>query len=103
MNLVTSPPSVLKLPNVDKQLISYILDEVVETKPQVKFGDIGGQDEAKRALEEVVILPVLRPEVRQTNVIEEDNEFLSSYSPVCEVLYEEFFSLDLRAMARLCW
>ena len=34
-------PSILKLPNVDKQLISYILDEIIENKPQVKFDDIG--------------------------------------------------------------
>ncbi|CAF4688204.1 unnamed protein product, partial [Rotaria magnacalcarata] len=32
--------ALLKLPNVDKQLISYILDEVIETKPNVKFTDI---------------------------------------------------------------
>ncbi|CAF2092591.1 unnamed protein product [Rotaria magnacalcarata] len=55
--------ALLKLPNVDKQLISYILDEVIETKPNVKFTDIDGQEGAKRALEEAVILPVLRPEM----------------------------------------
>lgn len=51
------------MPNVDPQLISYILDEVIENRPTVKFGDIGGQESAKRALEEAVILPVLRPEM----------------------------------------
>ncbi|CAF3935309.1 unnamed protein product [Rotaria sp. Silwood2] len=56
-------PSLLKLPNVEKQLISYILDEVIENKPNVKFTDVDGQEKAKRALEEAVILPVLRPEV----------------------------------------
>ncbi|CAF0956865.1 unnamed protein product [Adineta steineri] len=53
----------LKLPNVEPKLISYILDEVIENSPHVKFSDIGGQDGAKRALEEAVILPVLRPEM----------------------------------------
>ncbi|CAF0844408.1 unnamed protein product [Adineta steineri] len=53
----------LKLPNVDPQLILYILDEVIENSPHVKFDDIGGQESAKRALEEAVILPVLRPEM----------------------------------------
>lgn len=51
------------MPNVDPKLISYILDEVIENKPNVKFDDVGGQDSAKRALEEAVILPVLRPEM----------------------------------------
>ncbi|CAF4714079.1 unnamed protein product [Rotaria socialis] len=53
----------LKLPNVDPKLVSYILDEVIENRPHVKFNDISGQEGAKRALEEAVILPVLRPEL----------------------------------------
>ncbi|CAF0949618.1 unnamed protein product, partial [Adineta ricciae] len=53
----------LKLPNVEPKLVSYILDEVIENRPHVKFDDIGGQEGAKRALEEAVILPVLRPEM----------------------------------------
>ncbi|CAM4743094.1 unnamed protein product [Rotaria magnacalcarata] len=53
----------LKLPNVEPKLVSYILDEVIENRPHVKFNDISGQDGAKRALEEAVILPVLRPEL----------------------------------------
>ena len=31
----------LKLPNVEPKLISYILDEVIENRPHVKFDDIG--------------------------------------------------------------
>ena len=31
----------LKLPNVETKLISYILDEVIENRPHVKFEDIG--------------------------------------------------------------
>ncbi|CAF3921791.1 unnamed protein product [Rotaria sordida] len=53
----------LKLPNVEPKLVSYILDEVIENRPHVKFDDISGQEGAKRALEEAVILPVLRPEM----------------------------------------
>ncbi|CAM4952360.1 unnamed protein product [Rotaria socialis] len=53
----------LKLPNVDPKLVSYILDEVIENRLHVKFNDISGQEGAKRALEEAVILPVLRPEL----------------------------------------
>ncbi|CAF2920030.1 unnamed protein product [Rotaria sp. Silwood2] len=53
----------LKLPNVEQKLVSYILDEVIENRPHVKLDDISGQEGAKRALEEAVILPVLRPEM----------------------------------------
>ncbi|CAF1000656.1 unnamed protein product [Rotaria sp. Silwood1] len=53
----------LKLPNVEPKLVSYILNEVIENRPHVKFDDISGQQGAKRALEEAVILPVLRPEM----------------------------------------
>lgn len=31
----------LKLPNVEPKLVSYILDEVIENRPHVKFDDIG--------------------------------------------------------------
>jgi SpoVK/Ycf46/Vps4 family AAA+-type ATPase len=57
---------------------------VIENSPHVKFDDIGkfkssfkisiislftgGQEGAKRALEEAVILPVLRPEVNYSNI-----------------------------------
>ncbi|CAF1597397.1 unnamed protein product [Didymodactylos carnosus] len=60
---VSQKRPLLKLPNVEPKLITYILDEVVEDKPNVKFTDIAGQERAKRALEEAVILPVLRPEL----------------------------------------
>jgi len=50
----------LKLPNVDKQMIEIILDEIVEQK-NVKFSDIIGQDKAKQALTESVILPTINP------------------------------------------
>lgn len=54
----------IKIPNVEPKLVSTILDEMIEKKPTVKFNDIGGQNRAKRALEETVILPVVRPEVK---------------------------------------
>ncbi|XP_030052266.1 spastin isoform X2 [Microcaecilia unicolor] len=49
--------------NVDSTLANLILNEVVDNGPAVKFCEIAGQDLAKQALQEIVILPSLRPEL----------------------------------------
>ncbi|XP_033368506.1 spastin isoform X4 [Parus major] len=49
--------------NVDSNLANLILNEVVDSGPAVKFDDIAGQELAKQALQEIVILPSLRPEL----------------------------------------
>ncbi|XP_055956771.1 spastin isoform X1 [Patella vulgata] len=51
------------LKNVDKKLANMILNEVVDQGPAVNFSEIAGQDVAKQALQEIVILPALRPEL----------------------------------------
>lgn len=51
------------LKGVDSRLAHLILDEVVDGAPPVLFSDIAGQDVAKQALSEMVILPTDRPEV----------------------------------------
>jgi len=49
---------------VDSKLVETILNEVVPRGMcGVKFGDISGQDKAKEALHEMVVLPSLRPEL----------------------------------------
>ncbi|RUS79883.1 hypothetical protein EGW08_012361, partial [Elysia chlorotica] len=53
----------VKLKNVDKKLGEIILSEVLCQGSQVSFNDIAGQDNAKQALQEIVILPALRPEL----------------------------------------
>ncbi|KAF4794947.1 Spastin [Turdus rufiventris] len=50
--------------NVDSNLANLILNEVVDSGPAVKFDDIAGQELAKQALQEIVILPSLRPEAK---------------------------------------
>uniref|UniRef100_H2RJF6 microtubule-severing ATPase n=1 Tax=Takifugu rubripes TaxID=31033 RepID=H2RJF6_TAKRU len=49
--------------NVDSKLASLILNEIVESGASVSFEDIAGQELAKQALQEIVILPALRPEL----------------------------------------
>uniref|UniRef100_A0A665WB50 microtubule-severing ATPase n=1 Tax=Echeneis naucrates TaxID=173247 RepID=A0A665WB50_ECHNA len=49
--------------NVDSKLANLILNEIVDSGASVSFGDIAGQDLAKQALQEIVILPALRPEL----------------------------------------
>ncbi|XP_069091102.1 spastin isoform X1 [Pleurodeles waltl] len=49
--------------NVDSNLANLIMNEIVDSGPSVKFSDIAGQDLAKQALQEIVILPSIRPEL----------------------------------------
>ncbi|XP_067681387.1 spastin-like isoform X2 [Haliotis asinina] len=55
--------SLAGLKNVDKKLANMILNEVIDQGPTVSFSDIAGQHIAKQALQEIVILPALRPEL----------------------------------------
>ncbi|MBN3292816.1 SPAST protein, partial [Polypterus senegalus] len=50
--------------NVDSRLAHLILNEIVDSGPSVHFDDVAGQDLAKQALQEIVILPALRPEAK---------------------------------------
>ncbi|XP_061600584.1 spastin-like isoform X2 [Cololabis saira] len=49
--------------NVDSKLANLILNEIVDRGASVSFDDISGQSLAKQALQEIVILPALRPEL----------------------------------------
>jgi len=48
---------------VDSKLASLILDEIIDGGAGVSFSDIAGLSLAKQALQEIVILPMLRPEL----------------------------------------
>ncbi|XP_058134336.1 spastin isoform X4 [Dasypus novemcinctus] len=49
--------------NVDSNLANLIMNEIVDNGTAVKFEDVAGQELAKQALQEIVILPSLRPEL----------------------------------------
>ncbi|XP_017890071.1 spastin isoform X2 [Ceratina calcarata] len=51
------------LKGIDPKLAQVILDEILEGGTAVHWEDIAGQDTAKQALQEMVILPSLRPEL----------------------------------------
>ncbi|KAG8444218.1 hypothetical protein GDO86_009415 [Hymenochirus boettgeri] len=51
------------LRNVDSNLANLILNEIVDSGPSVNFADVAGQELAKQALQEIVILPSIRPEL----------------------------------------
>ena len=71
----TSIGKKLKIPNVDERLVEFIMDEIVDSGHTVQFDHIAGQEKAKQALNELVILPALNPEVNQN----EHAKFLLKY------------------------
>ncbi|XP_033215972.1 spastin isoform X2 [Belonocnema kinseyi] len=62
-NRGTPTRKVSNLKGVDPKLAQVILDEILEGGAAVQWDDIAGQETAKQALQEMVILPSLRPEL----------------------------------------
>ncbi|XP_030370788.1 spastin isoform X2 [Scaptodrosophila lebanonensis] len=54
---------VVSVKGVEQKLVQLILDEIVEGGAKVEWSDIAGQEVAKQALQEMVILPSVRPEL----------------------------------------
>uniref|UniRef100_A0A182P867 microtubule-severing ATPase n=1 Tax=Anopheles epiroticus TaxID=199890 RepID=A0A182P867_9DIPT len=53
----------ISVKGVDPKLVQIIMDEIVEGGAKVQWQDIAGQEVAKQALQEMVILPSVRPEL----------------------------------------
>ncbi|XP_035720863.1 spastin-like isoform X2 [Vespa mandarinia] len=62
-NRSTPTRKVPLLKGVDPKLAQVILDEILEGGTAIQWEDIAGQETAKQALQEMVILPSLRPEL----------------------------------------
>lgn len=60
---LTPSAQTIQVKGVDSKLVQIIMDEIVEGGAKVKWTDIAGQDVAKQALQEMVILPSVRPEL----------------------------------------
>lgn len=59
----TPSAQMIQVKGVDNKLVQIIMDEIVEGGAKVKWTDIAGQEVAKQALQEMVILPAVRPEL----------------------------------------
>ena len=51
------------LSNVEEKLVEQIKNEIMEHNPQVAWDDIAGLEQAKRAIKEMVVWPMMRPYV----------------------------------------
>ncbi|KAL4641374.1 spastin-like [Arapaima gigas] len=62
-SLLAKKKKARNLKNADPKLAELILNEIVDSGASVRFEDVAGQELAKQALQEIVILPALRPEL----------------------------------------
>lgn len=60
----TEPPKKIEEPKMSKEakeLQGQISDAIVREKPNVRWDDVGGLDQAKKVIQEAVILPMKFP------------------------------------------
>lgn len=62
-NNPSSQQQQINVKGVEPKLVQIIMDEIVEGGARVEWQDIAGQEVAKQALQEMVILPSVRPEL----------------------------------------
>ncbi|CAI0457615.1 unnamed protein product [Linum tenue] len=65
MELLCGPDGELpeKLRNLEPSLIEHVSNEIMERDPNVRWDDIAGLDHAKKCVTEMVIWPLLRPDI----------------------------------------
>lgn len=57
-------PNTISVKGIEPKLVQTIMDEIIESGTQrVQFTDVAGNETAKQALKEMVILPAVRPEL----------------------------------------
>lgn len=52
-----------KLRNIEPRLIEHISNEIMYRDPNVRWNDIAGLEHAKKCVTEMVIWPLLRPDI----------------------------------------
>lgn len=60
---VPPPPAPVVVNGVDAELVQRIEDEILDRSPHVSWDDIAGMGDAKRLLNEAVVLPLIVPEL----------------------------------------
>ncbi|KAI5081774.1 hypothetical protein GOP47_0001517 [Adiantum capillus-veneris] len=67
LELLVGPDGELpdKLKNVEPKLIEHISNEIMDQDPNVRWDDIAGLEHAKKCVTEMVIWPLLRPDIFQ--------------------------------------
>ncbi|CAL5370266.1 unnamed protein product [Camellia sinensis] len=65
MDMLCGPDGELpeKLRNLEPRLIEHISNEIMDRDPNVRWDDIAGLDHAKKCVTEMVIWPLLRPDI----------------------------------------
>ena len=53
----------LKVTVLKQQHVENILNEIMESKTQITWDDIAGLDFAKKSIKEIVVWPMLRPDI----------------------------------------
>ena len=52
-----------RMNNVEERMAEMILNEILDNSPKVEWKDIAGLEFAKKSVEEIVILPLRRPDI----------------------------------------
>ncbi|XP_050384744.1 ATPase family AAA domain-containing protein FIGL1 isoform X1 [Argentina anserina] len=65
MEMLCGPDGELpeKLRNLEPRLIEHVSNEIMDKDPNVRWNDIAGLDHAKKCVTEMVIWPLLRPDI----------------------------------------